>query len=277
MQRKRFGSVILVAGFLLTLYGRPIHAQRSGLPSADQVDGVMKACAVGRSQAVQGDVEGRIQLWRQGAEANGKASLDDLGAILNRVPQNQQISPEIYATYTKCITDLMGKLINTYPNLGDYAPKQPIYVGVIQSIKGIGQSPISYETDMMLINQSQQDIELKTLSIKLFDAQDRVVQISPDNLSNLSFLAPSYPSRLHMNTNVDVRTIFVCMVGVEETDTSIKMPSDNGGNTQSSTPFSLKFAYVFPEAITPENAAAQPQRIKTLPKALQAYETACSN
>ena len=275
MQVERFGPFVLVIGLLLTSYGQPVYAQRSGLPSADQIDGVMKACAVGRSQAVQGDIEGRIQLWRQGAEANGKASLDDLGAILNRVPQNQQISPEIYATYTKCITDLMGKLINAYPNLGDYIPRQPVYVGVIQSIKGIGRDPASYQTDVMLINQSQQDIDLNSLSVNLFDAQDNVIKINSDDLSSLSFLAPSYPSSLHINTNVNVKTIFVCMSGIEEANASPKMLNANGDSAQSSTSFSLKFTYIFPEAITPENAASQPQRVKSLPKALQAYETVC--
>jgi hypothetical protein len=82
------------------------------LPSDDEVTGIVKACGGGRFQEIQGDIEGKISIWKRDATASGKASKGDLGAILQKVPRDAQISPENYKIYTDCILKAMSKYLN---------------------------------------------------------------------------------------------------------------------------------------------------------------------
>jgi hypothetical protein len=95
------------------------------LPSDSDVNGIVKLCAVGRVQQLQGDVEGKILLWKRQAEAEGKASLSDLGAILSTVSTGQQISPDVYKVYTDCIKDSISQFLSKHSSL---VPKSPILV-----------------------------------------------------------------------------------------------------------------------------------------------------
>jgi hypothetical protein len=82
------------------------------LPSDEDVSGIVKACAAGRSQQFQGDLEGRISLWKRNAEVSGKISKDDLGAILKDIPNDQQISPDVYRIYTDCILNAISRFLS---------------------------------------------------------------------------------------------------------------------------------------------------------------------
>jgi hypothetical protein len=94
-------SLIVAVITMLLLTPEPSHS--APLPSDEEVSGIVKACGGGRFQQIAGDLEGRISIWKRNAEASGNASREDLSAILKTVPQNQQISPENYKTYTDCI------------------------------------------------------------------------------------------------------------------------------------------------------------------------------
>jgi hypothetical protein len=94
-------SLIVAVITMLLLTPEPSHS--APLPSDEEVSGIVKACGGGRFQQIAGDLEGRISIWKRNAEASGSASREDLSAILKTVPQNQQISPENYKTFTDCI------------------------------------------------------------------------------------------------------------------------------------------------------------------------------
>jgi hypothetical protein len=89
----------------------PASSHSATLPTDDEVSGVLKACGGGRYQAIEGDVKAKISIWKKNAEVSGKISKDDLSGILSQVPNNQQISPENYKTYTECILNLMDKYL----------------------------------------------------------------------------------------------------------------------------------------------------------------------
>jgi hypothetical protein len=97
---------------LLLTVAMPVAASAAvALPSDGDVTGIVKMCAVGRVQTIQGDVEGKIQIWKRQAEAKGNASLADLGAILNTISTGQQISPDVYKVYTDCIKSNIEQFI----------------------------------------------------------------------------------------------------------------------------------------------------------------------
>jgi hypothetical protein len=85
----------------------------ASLPSADDVNGILKACAGGRFQRIEKNVENKIDSWKQDAELSGTVSQDDLGAILKHVPQDQQLSPDDYKIYTDCILSAMSKYLGS--------------------------------------------------------------------------------------------------------------------------------------------------------------------
>jgi hypothetical protein len=88
-----------------------IPASASNLPSPDEINGIMKLCAVGRSEVIEAIIRGKLILWEQQADASGKASLDDLGGILAKLPEGQQIDPAIYKLYTDCVKESVSKFL----------------------------------------------------------------------------------------------------------------------------------------------------------------------
>lgn len=118
-------SCIRISATVLFVLGSGLPAGAVELPSDSDVSGIVKLCAVGRVQQIQGDVEGKILLWKHQAEAEGKASLSDLGAILNTVSTGQQISPDLYKVYTDCIKDSISQFLAKHSSL---VPKSPILV-----------------------------------------------------------------------------------------------------------------------------------------------------
>lgn len=82
------------------------------LPSDDDVAGIFKLCALGRRQVFEGDVRGQLNLWRRGAEATGKASIDDLGALLGVIKPDPS-SVELYRLYTNCIKENIKQYIDS--------------------------------------------------------------------------------------------------------------------------------------------------------------------
>jgi hypothetical protein len=104
-----FRSAFLLSPLFLVFIGQPVSG--ATLPSDTEVDGIVKACAGGRSEQFQAALEGKISLWKQQAQLSGKASKDDLGTLLNEVPKGQQISPDLYRTYTQCILDAISKFL----------------------------------------------------------------------------------------------------------------------------------------------------------------------
>lgn len=88
-------------------------ASAATLPSDEDVSGIMKLCGLGRYQAIEGDVKGRIELWKREAEASGKASAEDLGGLLSTLPAGQQIDPNVYKTYVECIEDAISQFLQS--------------------------------------------------------------------------------------------------------------------------------------------------------------------
>lgn len=89
------------------------------LPTDDEVNGILKLCAMGRVQSVEADVRGKIDLWKRVSEAKGKTSLEDLGAMLQNMTSASS-SVEIYKTYTDCVKDSISKFLNSsLPKLND--------------------------------------------------------------------------------------------------------------------------------------------------------------
>ena len=81
------------------------------LPSDEEISGIVKGCGGGRFQQIEGDIEGKISIWKREAAGSGKASTEDLSAILKTVPQNAQLSPEHYEIYTDCILNALHKYL----------------------------------------------------------------------------------------------------------------------------------------------------------------------
>jgi hypothetical protein len=83
------------------------------LPSDEDVTVMVKRCSIGRLKRIQGDVEGKIRLWKRQAEV-GAASIEDLGSILSTVDRGQQISPEVYKGYTDCIAYSISRFLKNH-------------------------------------------------------------------------------------------------------------------------------------------------------------------
>jgi hypothetical protein len=124
--KMRVRSQLIILAILTTiLVHKSVERSYSAtLPSDEEVSGILKACAGGRFQQIEGDLEAKISMWKRGVEASGKASKEDLGAILKQVPQNQQISPELYKTYTDCILNAMSKYLTALPRARHLSPSE---------------------------------------------------------------------------------------------------------------------------------------------------------
>jgi hypothetical protein len=85
------------------LFALPLGAVAADLPTDEQVTGLVKVCSMGRFQAVEGKIVGQIKLWKRGIEAGGNASVQDLGGLLAKLPDGQQLDPALYSKYTECI------------------------------------------------------------------------------------------------------------------------------------------------------------------------------
>jgi uncharacterized protein YjbI with pentapeptide repeats len=109
----RFAILTFAAMFIFSS-----EASAVKLPSEDEVNGILKICSIGRSQSIEGDVKGQINLWKRGAEASGRASIDDLGGLLSTLPSGQQLDPDLYKEYTKCIKDSFKEFMS----YGPYSP-----------------------------------------------------------------------------------------------------------------------------------------------------------
>lgn len=97
--------------FILLIAFAASEVIASNLPSEESVKGVMVVCGGGRQQSFEGDIHAKIELWKQRASANGKASLSDLSALFATLPQGQQVSTASYATYTSCVLNLMKQYV----------------------------------------------------------------------------------------------------------------------------------------------------------------------
>lgn len=88
------------------------------LPSDEDVNGILKLCAVGRVQKFEGDLKGKIDFWKRGAEATGNASIEDLGALFQTIKPDPS-SVELYKTYTSCVKDNIGQYLNSRSSMLD--------------------------------------------------------------------------------------------------------------------------------------------------------------
>jgi len=90
----------------------PLTVIADRFPSEDELDGIMKGCGMGISKRVQAQVSAAVKSWRNAA-INGKSSYSELGAILSESPDGT-VSPEIYRTYTSCISTLVKEFNSAY-------------------------------------------------------------------------------------------------------------------------------------------------------------------
>jgi len=81
------------------------------LPSQQDVQGIRDACGGGVSKKVTGDVDAKVQLWRQQGEAKGSASISDLAGILGALPSDRDVNPEIYKLYTSCVLQMTDQYL----------------------------------------------------------------------------------------------------------------------------------------------------------------------
>lgn len=77
------------------------------IPTEDEVTSIRTACGGDRSQVIEGDVKGKLDLWRRSASGDGKAAYSDLVGILSQTPKERDLNVENYKNYTQCILDLM--------------------------------------------------------------------------------------------------------------------------------------------------------------------------
>jgi len=96
--------MIAVIAVILILFGLS-SPSAAGLPTDDEVRGIMKLCGGGAMQSVEGDIEASIKAWRRGIGASGKASYSDLSAILMAMQSNGKLDKDLYIAYTACITE----------------------------------------------------------------------------------------------------------------------------------------------------------------------------
>jgi hypothetical protein len=136
---------------------------------------------------------------------------------------------------------------------------------------------VSFQTTIEIINNSQTEINLTTSRVFLFDAQDKLIQANSTGLTDLTFLAPMYPSVVHINTQTNVKTVFVCLSGTIGGDQTNVVSNGGTSNPQGGKSFSAKFTDTFPETITPANPVASSQRAKSLPQGLRTYEATCGS
>lgn len=89
----------------------------NALPSDADVNGILKLCALGRIQGFEGDVKGQVNVWRRQAEATGKASISDLGALLQSIKPESPSAAKIYEQYTACVKDSLSQFLGTHSSL----------------------------------------------------------------------------------------------------------------------------------------------------------------
>jgi hypothetical protein len=81
------------------------------LPSDEDLNGIIAVCTIGQVQSVQRDLEAKIRLWKGDAEAKGQVLVNDLSAILDKIPDNKDISPDLYRSYSECIKNQASKFL----------------------------------------------------------------------------------------------------------------------------------------------------------------------
>lgn len=108
---------MVVAAMCCTLASTASHAQK--LPSDEDVNGVMKICGGGREQSFDGEVRGRVELWKQGAVGTGKAKIADLSALLSKIKPDNPYSAKMYQTYVDCITSQISVYLQQKSNVDE--------------------------------------------------------------------------------------------------------------------------------------------------------------
>src|SRR5690349_17718079 len=83
------------------------NVQAQKLPTDDEVNGILKICSVGRVQEVTAEVRGKIQLWKQNANASGRVSVSDLGPLLDAIKADS----EVYRLYIQCVKDSFSQFL----------------------------------------------------------------------------------------------------------------------------------------------------------------------
>lgn len=104
MKRKQTAALCLVA------YGLIQPCLAGSLPTENDVDGILKLCALGNVKSIEGDVKGKIEFWRKGIEGTGKGTVSDLGGLLATVP-NGGIAADVQNNYNDCVLNAMRQFV----------------------------------------------------------------------------------------------------------------------------------------------------------------------
>lgn len=102
-------SILCVAILLVGPVDRATGAGK--LPSDEEVNGILKLCAMGRIQSFEGDVRGKIELWKKELEGKAAVSQKDVGALVNLLQDVKidQSSVAFYKVYTECVGSSIEK------------------------------------------------------------------------------------------------------------------------------------------------------------------------
>lgn len=85
----------------ILLSGTGFFSTSHALPTEESLQGIMTLCAGGRSTEVQGSLKASISKWLTQASAEGKGSLDDMGAIIKQT-KDDKIRVEALSVYQNC-------------------------------------------------------------------------------------------------------------------------------------------------------------------------------
>jgi hypothetical protein len=96
--------------FILILSLPTAHA--TNLPTPDEVQGIINACAAGRSVSIQASLKGSIKKWLTAASGDGTAKVTDIGGIISEI-KDDQIKKEVFPIYTDCVIKLMTNILES--------------------------------------------------------------------------------------------------------------------------------------------------------------------
>jgi hypothetical protein len=119
------------------------------LPTEDEIKGVERLCAGGRTYSFSAGVSAALRNWRMGSvNASANTAIESLGSVIARIPHDATDS-RIYSAYTSCVVNLIDKFLNTAdPNkprrqqtildlVPDYAQELPSTVAIVTRSDGM--------------------------------------------------------------------------------------------------------------------------------------------
>ena len=96
-------KTFLIIGALLT----PITASANNLPTPEEVQGIINACAMGRSVEVTGELNLSFEKLFSG-KIEGEGKISDLGGIISSI-KDDKLKLEAFKIYNDCITPKLSK------------------------------------------------------------------------------------------------------------------------------------------------------------------------